>query len=86
MNFKIITLPQTQICLHRDISESGQEIVRISTFVVSTEGKEPMLEKIVKFSDAKSAQNFIKDYSETSAQDFVKTCLEEERITITALH
>jgi hypothetical protein len=87
MNFKIITLPETQteICLHRDCSEAGEEIVRITAFVTSSEGKEPMLETVAKFSEAGSAKSFVKDYSEVSAKCFLNQCLKEERILIDQL-
>ena len=84
MNFKIITLSktQTEICLHRDRSEEGEEIVRITAFVFNSAGKEPMLEDVVKFSDASSAGYFIKDFSEESAVGFLRVCLEEEGVEV----
>jgi hypothetical protein len=84
MNFKIITLPETktEVCLHRDRNEEGEEIVHITAFVTSSEGKEPMLETIAKFADASSARNFVKDYSECSAKCFFNQCLKEDRIWI----
>ncbi|MCF2499207.1 hypothetical protein [Dyadobacter chenhuakuii] len=82
MNFKIITLPETetQICLHRDRNEEGEEIVRITAFVTTLTGKEPMLEDVVRFTDAKSACFFVKDFSIESAKGFLGLCLAEERI------
>ena len=84
MNFKIIILPQTQteICLHRDRNECGEEIVRITAFITSAAGKEPMLENVVRFMDAPSAQSFITDYSESSASGFLKQCLVEEGVWV----
>ncbi|TLV00146.1 hypothetical protein [Dyadobacter luticola] len=84
MNFKIIPLqnPQTQICLHRDCSESGEEIVRITTYVTNSTGTELMLERTAKFSDAQTAQCFVEDYSEASASKFVSRCVEEDKIWI----
>ena len=83
MNFKIITLPEThtQVCLHRDCSEEGEEIVRITAFPAGSGGPEPMLEKVVRFPDVKSAKFFVTDYSETSAKGFLRQCFEEEGIT-----
>jgi hypothetical protein len=82
MNFKIITLPETQteVCLHRDRNEEGEEIVRITALVISLAGTEPMLETVVRFADAWSAQFFVEDYSEMSAKGFLRLCLEEEGI------
>jgi hypothetical protein len=82
MNFKIITLPETktEVCLHRDRNEEGEEIVRITALVISLTGTEPMLETVVRFADAWSAQFFVKDYSETSAKGFLRLCLEDEGI------
>jgi hypothetical protein len=84
MNFKIITIPETQteVCLHRDRSEEGEEIVRITALVISLAGTEPMLETVVRFADASSAQFFVDDYSETSAKGFLRQCLEEEGISV----
>jgi hypothetical protein len=84
MNFKILLLPETQteVCLHRDRNEAGDEIVRVTAFVISSAGTEPMLERVVRFSDEKSAQFFVADYSENSAKGFLKHCLEEERIAL----
>lgn len=84
MNFKIITLPETktEICLHRDRNEAGEEIVRITALVISLAGTEPMLETMVRFADAWSAQFFVEDYSEMSAKGFLSQCLEQEGIRI----
>ncbi|MEO6283180.1 MAG: hypothetical protein ABIN80_23895 [Dyadobacter sp.] len=84
MNFKIIILPQTQteVCLHRDRNEEGEEIVRITAFVISSSGTEPMLERVVRFSDEKSARFFVDDYSELSAKGFLAGCLEEEGVRV----
>jgi hypothetical protein len=84
MNFKIIHFPETQteICLHRDCNEAGEEIVCIKTFVINSEGIELMLETRAKFANAKSAQCFVSDYSETSAQRFLQHCLKEDRIWV----
>ena len=82
MNFKIIILSktQTEICLHRDRSDAGEEIVRITAFVTSATGTEPMLEDVVKFNDEKAAGRFVADYSEESAEEFLKWSLVEEGI------
>jgi hypothetical protein len=82
MNFKIITVPETQteVCLHRDCSEDGKEIVRISAFLINTEGVELMVERIAEFSDAGTARFFVDDYSERSAKGFLQLCAEEEKI------
>jgi hypothetical protein len=84
MNFKIIILPETQteVCLHRDRNEEGEEIVRITAFVISSSGTEPMLERVVSFSDEKSARVFVDDYSERSAKGFLAGCLEEEKVWV----
>ena len=88
MNFKIITIPETQteVCLHRDRNEEGEEIVRITALVISLAGTEPMLETVVRFADASSAQFFVDDYSETSAKGFLRQCLEEEGIRMSENH
>ncbi|MHA4737073.1 hypothetical protein [Dyadobacter sp. MSC1_007] len=88
MNFKIITIPETQteVCLHRDRNEEGEEIVRITALVISLTGTEPMLETVVRFADTSSAQFFVGDYSETSARGFLKQCSEEERIGVSENH
>ncbi|MCE7062545.1 hypothetical protein [Dyadobacter sp. CY343] len=82
MNFKIIHLPktQTEICLHRDCNEAGEEIVCIKTFVINSDGTELMLETQAKFASAKSAQSFVSDYSETSAKSFLQHCLKQDKI------
>ncbi|KAA0990396.1 hypothetical protein [Dyadobacter aurulentus] len=84
MNFKIIILPETQteICLHRDCNEAGEEIVCIKTFVINSEGTELMLGAKAKFDNAKSAQCFVSDYSEMSAKNFLQYCLKEEKIWV----
>ncbi|MCE6988990.1 hypothetical protein [Dyadobacter sp. CY323] len=84
MNFKIITLPETQteICLHREFTENGEEIVRITTFVINSAGTELMLERVAKFSNIESAKCFLQDYSETSANAFLSQCLEEDEILV----
>ncbi|MCF0062007.1 hypothetical protein MUK70_22455 [Dyadobacter chenwenxiniae] len=84
MNFKILTLPKskTQICLHRDRSEENQEIVRITTFLIDTNGQELMLETVGQFADAGSARRFVFDYSEESAKRFLEECLQEDRISL----
>jgi hypothetical protein len=84
MNFKIITLPETQteVCLHRDCNEAGDEIVCIKTFVTNSDGIELMLETQAKFRKASCAQRFVPDYSELSAKDFLQNCLKEEKIWI----
>lgn len=88
MNFKIITIPETQteVCLHRDRNEEGEEIVRITALVISLTGTEPMLETVVRFADAWSAQFFVDDYSETSAKGFLRQSLEEEGIRVSENH
>jgi hypothetical protein len=80
MNFKILPLPKTQICLHRECTENGEEIVRITTFVTNSAGTELMLEKVANFPDAQLAKCFVQDYSEASAQAFLSQCLEEDQI------
>ncbi|CAG5071724.1 hypothetical protein DYBT9623_03715 [Dyadobacter sp. CECT 9623] len=82
MNFKIIALPETQteICLHRDCNEEGQEIVCIKTFVTNSAGTELMLGTQAKFNNASCAQRFVADYSEVSAKEFLQNCLKEEKI------
>ncbi|MCF2489706.1 hypothetical protein [Dyadobacter sp. CY347] len=84
MNFKIITLTksQTKICLHRDRSEENQEIVRITAFIVESEGRELMLETLAQFADAGSARRFVADYSEESAKGFLEECLDEDKIAV----
>lgn len=88
MNFKIITIPETQteVCLHRDRNEEGEEIVRITALVISLTGAEPILETVVRFADTRSAQFFVDDYSETSAKGFLRQCLEEEGIRMSENH
>ena len=84
MNFKILTLSdnQIEICLHRDRNDAGNEIVKISSLVISANGSEPMLEKTLAFPDSTFAKKFIKDFSEESAQTFLHQCLSEERIVL----
>jgi hypothetical protein len=54
--------------------------------VISLTGTEPMLETVVRFADASSAQFFVDDYSETSAKGFLRQCLEEEGIRVRENH
>ncbi|NIJ52858.1 hypothetical protein [Dyadobacter arcticus] len=84
MNFKIITLPETQteVSLHRDCIEDGKEIVRISAFVINSVGVELMLERVAEFRDAGTARLFVDDYSERSAKGFLGQCIEEEGIRV----
>ncbi|WP_031528988.1 hypothetical protein [Dyadobacter crusticola] len=82
MNFKIIHLPerQTEICLHRDCNEAGDEVVCIKTFVTNSDGIELMLETQAKFANAKSAECFVSGYSEMSAKSFLQHCLKQDKI------
>jgi hypothetical protein len=84
MNFKIITIPetQTQVCLHRDCSEDGKEIVRISSFVNNTAGVELMIDTEVQFMDAEFARSFVDDYSENSAKAFLRHYIADEGIRV----
>ncbi|MCE6991916.1 hypothetical protein [Dyadobacter sp. CY323] len=84
MNFKIITLSETQteVCLHRDCSENGKEIVRISAFVINSSGVELMVERVAEFRDAGTARLFVDDYSERSAKEFLGQCIEEDGIRV----
>ncbi|MCF0038500.1 hypothetical protein [Dyadobacter fanqingshengii] len=84
MNFKILTLPksQIQICLHCDRSDENQEIVRITAFVIDISGQELMLATFAQFADAGSARRFVFDYSEESAKRFLEECMQEDRISL----
>ena len=84
MNFNIITLleTQTEVCLHRDCGEEGKEIVRISAFVVNKTGVELMVERSAEFRDAGTARLFVDDYSERSAKEFLRQCIEEDDIRL----
>jgi hypothetical protein len=41
-----------------------------------------MFERVVRFSDEKSARFFVDDYSEVSAKGFLAGCLEEEGVRL----
>lgn len=73
MNFKIIRIPETttEVCLHRDRSEEGDEIVRITAFVLNSQQSEIMLEQVVTFSEPHSPVRFVADYSLHSARYFL---------------
>lgn len=79
MNFKIIRIPETsvQVCLHRDRSEEGEEIVRITSFVTNTQHAEIMLEQIVTFTKPGSSVRFVADYSLVSAKHFLEESMKE---------
>jgi hypothetical protein len=73
MNFKIIRIAEnTDVCLHRDRSEEGEEIVRITAFVVNAHQAELMLEQVVRFTGSGAARRFIEDYSLESAREFLE--------------
>jgi hypothetical protein len=83
MNFKIIRIPETstEICLHRDRSEEGEEIVRITSFVLNTQRAEVMLEQVVTFSKSGSSIRFVADYSLRSARRFLTDSMIEAGLT-----
>jgi hypothetical protein len=84
MNFKIILIPENQIevCIHRDCSEAGEEIVRITAFVSNAAGMEPILENVVRFCDKATAKSFVQDYSVNAARSFLIHALCDEGIKL----
>lgn len=79
MNFKIIQIPETaiQVCLHRDRSEEGEEIVRITSFVLNAQHAELMFEQVVTFTKPGSSVRFVADYSLVSAKSFLEESMKE---------
>jgi hypothetical protein len=79
MNFKIIRIAETtEVCLHRDRNDEGEEIVRITAFVINSHQAELMLEQVVRFTGASSARRFVEDYSLESAREFLEEARAEE--------
>lgn len=79
MNFKIIRIPETgiQVCLHRDRSEEGEEIVRITSFITNAQHAEIMLEQVVTFTKPRSSVRLVADYSLVSAKSFLEESMNE---------
>lgn len=81
MNFKIIRIAEiaTEVCLHRDRCEEGEEIVRITAFIINRSQVELMLEQVVRFPCSNSAGRFVDDYSVESARVFLEGGRDELR-------
>ena len=78
MNFKIIRIAEaTEVCLHRDRSEEGEEIVRVTAFVINAKQAELMLEQVVRFTGPGAARRFVEDYSLESAREFLEESADE---------
>ena len=81
MDFRIITLSryEAEVCLHRSINEHGQYTVILTSFIFDEDDEdeedeeetEIMLESDLVFPNTEMAQNFIDDYSEKSAVDWL---------------
>ena len=75
MDFRIITLSkyEAEVCLHRSIDENGQYTVILTSFIYDEDEEETqiMLESDLVFPNTEMAQNFIDDYSEKSAVDWL---------------
>ena len=84
MDFKIINLEkyEAEVCLHRDINEQGEQCVNITSFIFNEDDDEYILETVVVLPNALTAQNFIDDYSESSAEDWLVDKADEQGINL----
>jgi len=86
MDFKIITLPkyEAEVCLHRSINDTGQQTVVLTSFIFeeAEEETEIILESEIIFLSGEMSQNFIEDYSERSAVDWLVSEAEKQGINL----
>lgn len=73
MDFKIIYLAkyEAEVCLCRRISLDGEEIVCILSFIADENEAEYMLESKMSFETAEFSQDFVRDYTPESAENWI---------------
>lgn len=79
MNFKIFFIEehQTEVCVHRDRNENGDDFVLITAFIPEDDGDQ-FEEESVTFSSESLIKQYIQDFSQASAESFLKNMLLKE--------
>jgi len=84
MNFKIINLEKydTELCLARHLNDDGENIVLFTAFIQEEDETEIMLQDKLLFHTPEMAEDFIEDYSENSAENWIVNSADEQGINL----